>query len=878
MGKNNIVKLLFPVLTLFFLLGCEKELKDPSAGYGTMSLRLVASPDLIELGDSITKATTRVAEDIPDVNNFELYMYNPNNTLAGHWNSFSEFDQEQKISVAQYKLKAVYGKENEEGYNRPYYEGSTEIQIRDREVTTAEIVCKLANTKLTVLCSEAVRKYFSTFSMNAVSQKGTKIVISKEDPLPVYLQPGAITLTAEFKKQNGTEGKVELLRVTDTKAQQHYVVSVDVNNGEVGAGTLNVVYHTVTSEEKVEIDLSDASLNIKEPVFTTQGFENNATITLREGAQPEAMKVTLNARAGIRSCDLVINSPYLNEQLGLAGTVDLASKDEKSLATKEKLIEKGLRLIGLGDDINKLALIDFTKLVMNLVCITEADEESSFTLRATDTGGRTQETEISFKAITQSNMFFLPEITTPVMIGSTEARADIQLLVAEGSISGKQDVNNVVFEYKDGDNWKQAVTEWNGDYTDPKLHEVIIKNLPDVHTNLALRARYGSKTSDERTLGYYIPKFTIAADDADIWARKATLKINANSDAERDAVLKYMKLTYNGSEIPASKEGNAYTWENLTPGTEYPIKAICNGDETATATCELCTEAPDQLPNSNFEGEWEAGPYDGRTINMGGPWSKKEGAVATWGKSTYEQKAINLKSPKGWVTVNNKTMPSSATNINTWYVVPSTEQVSSITNTGNNSVRLRNVGWHNSGGTLSLYGTEAWFGTYYTNFPGFDKMSTPQSLNYSAGRLFLGTYSYDHSTNKEQYTEGYAFTSRPKQMTFKYKYVSKIDATIDNAYVKVMLKNSDETLFEEYLELGNTSNVLTATINFTYPEKCKKATSICVMFCSSKNGSDLQQSLETNKISHYDIGVDEYKAQACVTGSEFYIDDIQLIY
>lgn len=874
MGKKNIVRLVFFLLILFFLGGCEKELEESSStGYGTMNLNLLASSELIELGDSAVKAATRVIEDTPDVNDFELYMYNVSGSLAAHWNSFSQFDPEQKITAAQYKLKACYGKQEEEGYNRPYYEGMTDIQIRDREVTTAEVVCKLANTKMTVNCSEAVKKYFSTFSMNVVSAQGTKIVISKEESLPVYLQPGTIILSAEFKKQNGTEGKVELLRVTDSKAQQHYVVGVDVNKGEVGGATLNVTYNTVKTEEKVEIDLSDASLNIKQPVFTTQGFENNQEITLREGAQPADLKVTLNARGGIRSCDLIIDSPYLKAE-GFATTVDLASKEQASLTEKRKLADKGLRLIGLGEDIKNLALIDFTKLVMSLVCTGDADETSSFTLRAVDMGGRVQETEVSFKATMQSNMFAFPEIAKTVMIGSTEAMANVQLIAAEGSESGKQDVNNVIFEYKDGDIWRQAVTEWSGD--DPvntKLHEVKIKNLPEVHTNLTLRARYGSKISEERTLGYTIPEFTLTAEDKDIWARKATMKINAATDAERDAVLKYMKLTYNGSEISVTKSGNEYTWENLTPGATYKVYAVCNDEKTAYYPLE--TEAAKQLPNSDFE-QWEAGPYDGQTINMGGPWSKKAGSAATWGKSTYETTIINCKKPNGWVTVNSKTMPSSATNINTWYVVSSTDQVSSIGNTGNYSVRLRNVGWHNAGGALSLYGTEAWLGTYYSTFPGFDKMSTPKSLHYSAGRLFLGSYSYDFISGNDSYVEGYEFESRPKQMKFNYKYTSKIDKTIDVAYVKVVLKSDNEILFEKYLELGNTSNVLPATIDFTYPKDCKKATSICVMFCSSKNGKDMQQSLETNKISHYDIG--DYQTQVCVTGSEFYIDDIELVY
>ena len=115
-------------------------------------------------------------------------------------------------------------------------------------------------------------------------------------------------------------------------------------------------------------------------------------------------------------------------------------------------------------------------------------------------------------------------------------------------------------------------------------------------------------------------------------------------------------------------------------------------------------------------------------------------------------------------------------------------------------------------------------------------------------------------------------------MKFQYKYISKTDETRDDGYVKIVLKSNEDVLFENYVELDHTTNVLTKTIDFTYPTNCKKATTICVMFCSSKDGKDMVQSKETNSISHYDIGNSEYKGQCCVTGSELYIDNIELIY
>ncbi len=884
---GSVLRHLFLLTAFILLYGCERDDNNLTDGYGTLALHLEADDSLIELGssaqtksssDSLQTACTRASEDAPNVGDFELYMY-ANGVLAEYWETFSQYDPTQQLSIGNYEVKAVYGNIDKEGFYSPCYEGTTSLQIKNRENTEAEITCKLSNVKVSITCTDAVKKYFKTFSMQLRSELNNTIEIVKDETRSVYLKPGLLVLNAQFEKQNGTSKNLELLRIEETEGQQHYLIHVDVNNGEVGSGTLQITYNTVQSEEIKEIDLSDASLNIKEPVFTTQGFENGASMTLREGAQPEDLKVTLNARAGIQTCELGISSPYL-QSLGIPETVDLASQSEEQKSAKQMLVDKGLRLIGLNEEIENLALIDFTGLVMNLLCLEGAEETSTFSLKATDTGGRTQEKEVTFSMTMQGNQFSFPPITNPVMISSTEADVNIHLLPAEGSLSGQTDVENVIFEYQnEAGEWIAANTRWTGDdMDDATLHYAKIQGLPPVHTQLSIRARYGSKTSATQQLSYYIPDFTLTANEADIWARKATVQVTAGSETELKAVLKFMQLSYNGSPIIDLNENmGIYTWEGLNPGTSYPLTAICNGEKNADYT--LTTEAATQLPNSDFE-QWQSGPYDGQTINMGGPWSKQDGWAATWGKATYQTSLLDVKEPTGWLTVNTKTMPEPASQINTWYINSSTNKVTSITNVGTTSVCIRNVGWNNNGKEIELYGTTAWFGTYYDDFSkvGFQKLNTPETLNYSAGRLFLGSYNYDHSNGTETYNEGITFQSRPAQMKFQYKYISKIDETRDDGYVKVVLKNNDEVLFETYVELDHTTNVLTKTIDFTYPENCKKATTLCVMFCSSKEGKDLNQSKENNSISHYDIGVAEYKEQCCVTGSELYIDNIELIY
>lgn len=891
MGKKyTTILTLFAIISVLFA-GCEQDERH-ATGYGTMNIQLSANPSMIEVGsssdtrgqsDKQSAITTTRMEEVPEASSFSLSLSNEKAEVK-HWDSYADFKEGEKIAIGNYTLKAYYGDEKKEGFNAAYYEGSTNIQILENQNTTADITCYIANVQLTVICSEAVQKYFTTFEMQARSNTGTTIDIAKDDQRPVYLKPGSLQLEAKVKKQNGIGQTLRLLDIDETEARQHYIIQVDVNGGDTGSGTLNITYNTVKSEEVVTIDISDASLNLKAPEFTAQGFDNGQTITLREGSQPESMKVTLNARAGIRECDLLIESPYLNsEAVGIDGLVKLVPTSDAAKAMKQKVVDKGLRLLGLEDGkIERLALIDFTQLIMNMVCTGDNDESSKFTLRAVDKRGVVHETELSFTTTLQSNQFSFPAIAKTVLIGSTEAEAEINLLTS--GITGEQDVNNVIFEYKnEASEWVKATTEWIGDNTEEiKSHTVKIKKLPEVHRNLVIRARYGSKVSEEQTLSYHIPEFTITADENDIWARKATLQVKANTVEEQNAVLKYLKFTYNNSEIKTTKKDNTYLWTGLEGETEYNIVGICNegGEVTYEVPYRLITEAKVQLPNSNFQ-EWTS---ETRTIHKGGSWAKRGAGVSFIGYTTYktyEDITLSTLTPKNWMNVNKKTMPNlSGDNANTWYIVPSTDQVISE---GITYVRIRNVGWNNNGSEIPTLGNIGYAipkDECYESFPGFDKVNVPSILKYSAGRLFLGSYSYSSDTD-ETYSEDYPFTTRPAKMTFKYKYIAKTDSSKDKGYVKVILKNNDEILFEKEQDINDTStstNAMTMTIPFSYPDNCKKPTSICVMFCSSVAGKKLDQSYEHTNISHYDIGIPEYKAQACVTGSELYINDIELIY
>ena len=173
---------------------------------------------------------------------------------------------------------------------------------------------------------------------------------------------------------------------------------------------------------------------------------------------------------------------------------------------------------------------------------------------------------------------------------------------------------------------------------------------------------------------------------------------------------------------------------------------------------------------------------------------------------------------------------------------------------------MRNVAWTMT--SADPPGKSALFGNSLTD------LTPPTHGHRSAGKLFLGSYSYNHSTNVEIYYEGISFTSRPIKLKGTYTYVANND---QGGIVTVIVENREGG---QTLKLAEGSEVLTATssqkdftVDLTYNTMFeKKATHLRVMFASSSNASNTQ-SVEDSKIKTTDN-----KGEAVSTGSELYID------
>lgn len=137
---------------------------------------------------------------------------------------------------------------------------------------------------------------------------------------------------------------------------------------------------------------------------------------------------------------------------------------------------------------------------------------------------------------------------------------------------------------------------------------------------------------------------------------------------------------------------------------------------------------------------------------------------------------------------------------------------------------------------------------------------TNNPKDYAVGELYLGSYD-----GGAQY--GTAFTSRPKSMSFWYKYSAY--AAGDQGYAEIVILDSENRVIAtKTTSLATTDAYQNITLDLSYPEAPAKAAYIKVIFRSSDSGkTDCKKSTGLLGILN-----DYY------VGSKLYVDDIQLNY
>lgn len=341
-------------------------------------------------------------------------------------------------------------------------------------------------------------------------------------------------------------------------------------------------------------------------------------------------------------------------------------------------------------------------------------------------------------------------------------------------------------------------------------------------------------SSRKLTLNCNKPVFSVSAYPGNIWTKEFTVNHLLAEDVESgDYETLGEKMTYQFSSNGTdgwTDLGEDLRKADLTPGTIYYIRGLYRGviesKVTEIATCPII-----EIPNGNME-SW-------RTL------TKK----VMPGANFFKKVTITADYPDNniWSCVNVKTFESTPNIESTYNMIASTYKE---TGRSGYAAALRTVGWDNgSGNTTSII------------------------YHVSAGKLFLGTYSFNHDNNSEVYNYGIEYKSRPTHLRFFYKYAPYNN---DSFKVIVVLENRSEGIVTrvgqvEFVSNETKSDFTELSLPIEYINMELPITHMYVLFSSSAGCSD-SEAEETKNLKGMVSGGDYHQ------GSVFIIDDVELQY
>ncbi len=809
---------LFAPCMLLLLGSCASE-DGPMAGEGEGVIALHLRADGA-VTDAVPLTRASQAAMVPEVSDLALSLVKADGSYSRQWASAADFPADQPFGIGNYTMTASWGEPDDEGFDKPYYFGETEVTVEEGKTTEVNLTASLANTMVSISYTDAFRNYFTQYSSQVHSAGGDFIAFLADETRPAYLRPGTVTVTINITKPNGVSATIQPAEF-EALARHHYHVTLDVNNGETGEAQLAVIFDDSVVSEDVTVDLSDDILSAPAPVVKAGGFTPGTVYEALELSPASGpLTMTLAAAGGLRSVTLTTQSRSLLDK-GFPAEINLMAANPSQQALLRQL---GLDVKGLWGVTDKMAIVDFTNVFSSI----SGSGSHSFALVVKDKLGKVNEPLI-LEATTEG--VTMNVATAPsVAINASEATMGITSNVP-------LDNGNITIEGYHFGTWtplklasaQVAAVSRHRAPAEAKTYNVSF-SIPSEPSDLPVRVMYKGVEKASSSVAKTGVLLQLESEN-NVFATHATFKVIHNPKLSLDAITYQVAEGSAGdfvsmSGISLDAANDRVTIKGLKAGTGYTVRATDGSAVGALGSVAVTTEKNLQLPNAGMD-DWynKSGQSNWSTYFCG-----TDEAGAVWG-------------------TNNPMTTSQGGNFAYCRIsgsIPTPDKRS-----GQYAALIRTVGWGSSNTAIgSMKGV-----CKYTDF----------------GLLHLGA---SRSSREDSYEgAGYAFASRPSSFSFYYKYAPKNASDTGIAYVYVY-DASGRVIASGEKTLGKADAYTQVSIPLAYAYAAPKAAKVYVKFMSSWQDEFLEKTSDnfTPPVLFGNFG------KATYMGSQLYIDDLSFEY
>lgn len=231
------------LLTGVFFYSCQGDELSTQESVGYLRVALEQSADVNTKADYSSKQMHVVIKNSAGVTKFETNDHTVD--LVG---------KELSLKQGEYTIEAVsYGWDGNAGADRAYYTGKTTVTIEKGKTATANLVCSLANVKVTVAFEQAFLDKLGNGSIN-VQVKSATASITPVDFAPkgtsvAYFPVSDLTVAYTVVSAAGKTSSKEL-PISEVSAKDHYILNF--KNQSTGTGNVTVTVDPTMNQYKYD--------------------------------------------------------------------------------------------------------------------------------------------------------------------------------------------------------------------------------------------------------------------------------------------------------------------------------------------------------------------------------------------------------------------------------------------------------------------------------------------------------------------------------------------------------------------------------------------------------------------------------------------------
>lgn len=191
------------------------------------------------------------------------------------------------LPVGTYKVVATVGESHAAKFDSPFYSGSDEVTVYAERDNLAEIVCTLANVKVSVHFDDRFPEYFSTYKVYVDNGSGEGLTFSNEldnlDKIGYFAVTGILNWELTLINNDG-EKWVTSDSYTGVEARQYYPLEFklsEVGQEQTGAGAFKVTVDNSINVKDYSLTLDMGQYN--KPEVQPDGFELTNQISFPQG-------------------------------------------------------------------------------------------------------------------------------------------------------------------------------------------------------------------------------------------------------------------------------------------------------------------------------------------------------------------------------------------------------------------------------------------------------------------------------------------------------------------------------------------------------------------------------------------------------------------